>query len=155
MWGLSPGRCESLSLAWSVRPGPEDWQETEESALFFLNPQTHVSLVLFFRLQDPELGFFLALVFFLLSFALPFYIQSKALRKWRGHRLLLQVQPRRLSSVGGLYWSILERLQQESSLGLLLGSQSGSSLWAAGTHVEFSDQSSSVISMYTPCQLPV
>lgn len=55
-----------------MRPGPEDWQETEESALFLLSPQTHVSLVLFFRLQDPEL------VFFFFFFPLPYLPACKA-----------------------------------------------------------------------------
>ena len=124
---------ESVSLSCSERPGPEDWQGPEDSVLFVLSPQTHISLVLFFGLQAPELVSFF--FFPLLFFALPPCIQSKALWKRTDHCWLLQAKPRRLISADQVFWSTLEIWQQESSWGLLLDGDFQSSLWAAGTHI--------------------
>ena len=65
---------ESVSLACSERPGPEDWQGPEDSVLFVLSPQTHISLVLFFGLQAPELVSFF---FFSPPFLCPTSLHTK------------------------------------------------------------------------------
>lgn len=45
---------------------------------FFLSPQTHISLVLFFRLQTPELGFLFLFFVFLSSSFCPTFFTFKA-----------------------------------------------------------------------------
>ena len=72
---------ESVSLACSERPGPEEWQGTEDSVLFVLSPQTHISFVLFFGRQTPELVSFL---FFSPSFSLPHLPAYKAKLSGKG-----------------------------------------------------------------------